>query len=540
MRAAATQRSHGRVTAVRIAVADSCPMTASDQEAPATLTCGNRVREQWKSHDRAGRLATAIKAAGIQPGERVALMLRNDIEFLEVSLAAASCGANPVPINWHWTSPEVQHVLSDSGVRLVFAHTEFVGTVQQAIETAGLDTVLVEVAMPPELLSELGLSPELSRVTGTSQTLEEWIEDGAEPLPYQEGAIADSMGLIYTSGTTGTPKGVMRERMTPHQLLSIAGGTANRMGLAPGGQMLVAGPLYHTSPNALAVLALRMGTNITIMPRFDAERFLQHVAERKIQQVKIVPTMLSRLLSLPDDVRARYDVSSLTHVIHSAAPCPPAVKEAAIQWFGNALIEFYGCSEAGTITWINADEWLARPGSVGRPVDGADVLVADDEGNKLPAGETGRVYVKGADYWPAFEYLNHASTNKVPFPGYITVGDEGYLDDEGFLYLTGRTAEVIISGGVNIYPAEIENAITALGTVEDVAVFGVPGGEFGESVAAHVIPRPGANLTPDGIRESLDGVLARYKIPSTVVITDSLPREDSGKIFKSRLKTQYV
>ncbi|WP_378741686.1 AMP-binding protein [Nocardia brasiliensis] len=502
-----------------------------------TITCAGRVRPQPEAHQRAGRLAAALVAAGVARGDRVAIMLRNDIEFLEVSLAIASCGANPVPINTRWQAPEVAHVLSDCGARLVVVHTEFVEIVEQAVPQR--DTTVLEVSMPAEMLAEAGLDATLAEPTGRHPTLEQWIDARADPLGFVEGAIVDSMGLIYTSGTTGRPKGVLRERITPHQLLSIAGGSARRLGLTPGGQALLAGPLYHASPNVVAVLALRVGTNITIMPRWDAERFLRHVHERRVTQAKVVPTMLSRLLSLPEEVRARYDVSSLTHLIHSSAPCPPAVKRAAIDWFGDALIEFYGCTEAGTITWITASEWLAHPGSVGRPVDGSGAIIVDDAGQPLPAGEIGRVFVRGADYWPRFSYLNKAGEQDSPVPGFITVGDRGYLDDDGFLYLTGRSSEIIISGGVNIYPAEIENAIMAMDGVEDVAVFGIPhAGDLGEAVAAHVVPRPGAELTEASIRAGLAGQLASYKVPSVLRIVSELPRDDSGKIYKRQLRAE--
>jgi long-chain acyl-CoA synthetase len=502
----------------------------------ATITCGARVRAQPDAHDRAGRLAAALAGAGVERGDRVAIMARNDIEFLEISLAIAGGGGNPVPINTRWRTAEVAHVLGDCGARLVIAHTEFVPVVEAAREQISSDVPLLEVAMPEELLAEAGLDRELVRPTGRHPLLEEWIDTRTEPLGYIDGAIADSMGLIYTSGTTGAPKGVFRERMTPHQLLSIAGGTAQRMGLAPGGQMLVAGPLYHTSPNAVAVLALRMGTDITIMPRWNSEKFLQHIDRKRIQQAKVVPTMLSRLLSLPADIRARYDVSSLTHLIHSAAPCPPAVKRAAIEWFGNALWEFYGNTETGTVTWISASEWLEHPGSVGRPVDGSAVLVADEHGNTLPAGETGRVYVRGADYWPRFTYLNRGAPES-PVEGMIWVGDLGHLDENGWLYLSGRASEIIIRGGVNIYPAEIENAIMALDGVEDVAVLGLPdSGDLGEAVTAYVLARPGAVLDPGGIRAALRDRIADYKVPAAVHLVDELPRDDSGKVYKRRLR----
>ncbi|WP_280217878.1 AMP-binding protein [Nocardia neocaledoniensis] len=511
----------------------------NEKSAP-TISCGARVRAQPDAHQRAGRLAAALGAAGIGRGDRVAVMARNDIEFLEISLAIAAVGGNPVPINTRWRAPEVAHVLGDADVQLVIAHTEFVPTIEAAREHAGVEPAILEIAMPKELLDEAGLDPSLAQPTGRHPLLEDWIESQPEPLGHVEGAIADSMGLIYTSGTTGAPKGVLRERMTPMQLFSIASGTAQRMGLADGGQMLVAGPLYHTSPNALAVLGLRMGTNITIMPRWNAERFLQHIHEKRIQQVKVVPTMLSRLLSLPAEVRDRYDTSSLTHVIHSAAPCPPAIKRAAIEMFGDALWEFYGNSECGTITWISAQEWLERPGSVGRPVDGSAVVVADENGKPVPTGQTGRVYVRGADYWPKFEYLGKGAPSG-PIEGMIWVGDLGHLDDEGFLYLSGRDSEVVIRGGVNIYPAEIENAIAAIPAVEDVAVLGVPDdGDLGEALVAFAVARPGHELTADTVVDALRGQLADYKLPGTVRVVAELPRDDSGKVYKRQLRDQIA
>ncbi|MBH0779211.1 AMP-binding protein [Nocardia bovistercoris] len=506
-----------------------------DDTAP-TVTCGTRVRPHSQVHDRAGRLAAALVEAGIARGDRVAVMARNDIEFLEISLAAASCGANPVPVNTRWRAREVAHVLRDSAARLVIAHTEFVPVVEDAREYAGTEPGVLEVAMPPETIEEAGLDAVSTEPTGRHPLLDSWIESQSEPLGYVEGAIADSMGLIYTSGTTGTPKGVLRARMSLEQLLATAAGTARRMGLAAGGRMLVAGPLYHTSPNAVTVLALRMGAHITIMPRWHSERFLRHIDRQRIQQAKVVPTMLSRLLSLPEDVRARYDVSSLTHLIHSAAPCPPALKRAAVDWFGDALWEFYGNTECGAITWISAAEWLEHPGSVGKQADGSAVLIADEHGNPLPAGETGRVYVRGADYWPAFTY-SHRGAPESPVPRMTWVGDLGHVDADGYLYLSGRAADIVIRGGVNIYPAEIENAIMAIDGVEDVAVFGAPDdGDLGETVTAHILPRPGAALDPAGIRSALRAYLADYKIPTTVTLVAELPRDDSGKIYKRRLR----
>ncbi|MFI5783537.1 AMP-binding protein [Nocardia sp. NPDC051570] len=514
-------------------------MTDASPKTP-TLTCGNRQRTQPDALARAGRLGSAILAAGIGRGDKCVIMARNDIEFLEVSVGIASTGANPLPINTRWTAPEVAHVLSDANVRIIFAHTEFVPVVEAARDLAASDARIVEIAMPVELLAEGRWNPRLAEPTGRHGLLEELIAAHPDPVGHIEGAIADSMGVIYTSGTTGKPKGIAREKMTPQQLHTIAAANAQRAGLAPGVPMLVAGPLYHTSPNALAVMGLRMGADIVIMPKWDARRFLQLVDAHRIRQVKIVPTMVSRILSVPAEERATYDLSSLTHVIHSAAPCPPALKRAAIELFGEALWEFYGCSEAGTITWIGASEWLAHPGSVGRPADGSAVTIADEHGNPLPAGEIGRVYVRGADYWPAFEYLNLGAPAS-PVPGMLWVGDLGYLDGDGYLFLTGRDSEVVIRGGVNIYPAEIENALIALDGVEDVAVFGVPDtGDLGEVIAAHIQPRPGADLSETTVREALSAQLATDKVPTHIRIVEALPRDDSGKVYKRQIQTAYA
>ncbi|NNH72453.1 AMP-binding protein [Nocardia uniformis] len=514
-------------------------MTDDSPKFPAVV-CGARTRTQPEVLLRAGRLGSAILATGIDRGDKCVIMARNDIEFLEVSVGIAATGGNPLPINTRWTAVEAAYVLTDAKVRLIFAHTEFVPVIETARELAGSQARIVEIPMVPELLDEGGWDPALARPTDRHDSLEDWIAAHPEPVGHIEGAISDSMGVIYTSGTTGKPKGIAREQMTPHQLLSIAGATAQRMGLAPGVPMLVAGPLYHSSPNAVAVLGLRMGANIVIMPKWDARKFLRLVDTHRIQQVKIVPTMVSRILSVPAHERATYDLSSLTHVIHSAAPCPPALKRAAIDLFGDALWEFYGCSEAGTVTWISAAEWLDHPHSVGRPADGSAVLIGDEHGKPLPAGEIGRVWVRGADYWPRFEYLNQGAPQS-PVEGMLWVGDLGYLDDDGFLYLTGRDAEVVIRGGVNIYPAEIENAIAALDAVEDVAVFGIPdAGDLGEIVVAHILPRPGTIVTESDVRETLSEQLADYKVPSRIEIVDSMPRDDSGKIYKGQLRTRYA
>jgi long-chain acyl-CoA synthetase len=481
----------------------------------AVIRCGDIERTQAECLDRAGRLATALHSS-IAQADRVALLARNSVDFLEISLAIASNGGNPVPINYHWTATEIATLLSDCRPVALFCDPDLRDLATAAIEQAALQLRVVVIAGP-----ELADSHEALLATADA------------PLPYQDGALPASMGLIYTSGTTGRPKGVMREQMTGHQLLSVAGSTATRMGIRDGGSVLIAGPLYHTSPNAIALLGLRMGANITIMRYFDAEHFLQLVERDRVEHAKVVPTMLSRLLSLNEETRRKYDVSSLTHLVHSAAPCPPAVKQAAIEWFGNAVQEFYGCTEGGTITWITADEWLAKPGSVGQPIDGSAVEIHKDDGTVAAPNEIGHVVVTAPSYWPQFHYLN-AADDGPSFP--LDVGDTGYIDEDGYLFLTGRSAEIVNIGGVNVYPAELEAAAMGLPGIEDAAAVGrSSSSDLGEELVLYVVPRPGASVAGDDVLDGLRAVLAPYKLPKTVVVRPTLPRDDNGKVYKRKL-----
>ncbi|WP_082083811.1 AMP-binding protein [Gordonia sihwensis] len=474
-------------------------------------------RSQAECLDRAGRLASAIHDDHIAAvGDNVGLLAHNSIEFVEASIAIASAGGRPVPINWHWTPHEIRHVLVDADITVLFVGPEFVDTARAAAALADRELRLIALTPTPGVID-----------------VEHLIAEHTSTLAHVEGALAASLGLIYTSGTTGAPKGVARETMTATQILSVAGSTATRMGLRDGGTALIAGPLYHTSPNAISTLALRMGSNLILMERYESEHMLALIDEFDVEHVKVVPTMLSRILSLPAEVRGRYNLSSLTHVIHSAAPCPPDIKRRAISLFGNALTEFYGCSEAGTITWITADEWLEHPGSVGRPADGAAVHIVDDNGTPVPAGTEGRVLVRGADYWPRFGYLNHGGLE----PEFIDVGDIGYLDDDGFLYLSGRSSEVVIIGGTNVYPAEVEAAALSHPSIEDAAAVGVPAehGDLGEQIVLHVVARPGTDVDPASVAAHLIDRLASVKMPRRIVVRGELPRDDNGKLYRKDL-----
>ena len=309
--------------------------------------------------------------------------------------------------------------------------------------------------------------------------------------------------------------------------------------LRDGARTVIPAPLYHTAPNTFALsCAVRM-IDMTLMPRFDPEALLRIIEERRVTTVQVVPTMFVRMLQLPEDVRARYDTSSLETVVHAAAPCPPAVKRAMIEWLGPIVDEYYGSTETGPVVFCGSEEWLAHPGTVGRALPGGVVKVIGDDGRELGIGESGEVYVR-LDLFPDFTYHgDEAKRAAIERDGLFTAGDVGYLDADGYLYLNDRATDMVISGGVNIYPAEIEACLLELDGVRDCAVFGIPDEAMGEALAAHVDADPAAGLTADAVRDHVAARLARYKIPRVVEFNDQLPREDTGKVFKRLLREPY-
>ena len=303
---------------------------------------------------------------------------------------------------------------------------------------------------------------------------------------------------------------------------------------------------HHTAPNVVATTAAVIGMDVTVMPAFDPEELLALVERHRITQIQMVPTMFIRLLRLPADVRSRYDLSSLTKVVHTAAPCPVGVKRQMIDWLGPVVEEYYGGTETGPVVWCDSAEWLAHPGTVGAPVDDAAVRIVDPDGHEVPVGEVGRVFVRPPRWWPGFSYLGDEAKRRdmalgtdADLASFVTVGDVGHVDADGYLYLTDRASDMVISGGVNIYPAEIEAMLSELAGVRDSAVFGIPDEEFGEALAAHIEVEPGAPLTPDDVRDYLRRTMAGYKVPKVVVFTDELPREETGKLYKRLLRAPY-
>jgi len=345
--------------------------------------------------------------------------------------------------------------------------------------------------------------------------------------------------MIYTSGTTGHPKGVRRHAPTPEQSASAERMRALIYGLRPGARALLPGPLYHSAPNSFGLRAGRLGGALVLMPRFEPEEFLRLVEAERIDTIFMVPTMFIRLMKLPEAVRRKYDVSSLHHVIHAAAPCPADVKRAMIEWWGPVIHEFYGSTESGAVTFANSEDALRKPGTVGRIAPGAELRFIGEDGKILPQGEIGEIYSRISGN-PDFTYHNKPEKRaEIDRDGFITSGDVGYIDEDGYVFICDRKRDMVISGGVNIYPAEIEAALHSVPGVHDCAVFGIPDEEFGEALMAVVEPQAGVTLDVADIRARLKTALADYKVPKHVEILKNLPREDSGKIFKRRLRDPY-
>jgi long-chain acyl-CoA synthetase len=478
----------------------------------------------------AARVARGYASLGLGAGDRVALLLRNDIAFLEASLAAAVLGANPVPVNWHWKGDEVGYLLRDCEARALVVHADLWAGVADAVPEG---VAVAVVPTPPELGGDgaAGGGPD-----GAARYAA-WIE---ELEPWDQVPEAAPSSVIYTSGTTGRPKGVVREPIADEALAEESRQMIRDvLHLAPGERTIIPAPLYHTAPNVYALASVVQGMEMVLMPRFDAEEFLRLVERHRVTAVQMVPTMFVRLLALREDVRARYDVGSLRCIVHAAAPCPVEVKRAMIDWVGPIVTEYYGSTESGPVVFCDSEQWLAHPGTVGTALPGATVKVLGDDGAELAAGESGDVYM-AMEAWPDFTYHGDAAKRAaMERDGMITAGDVGYLDEDGFLYLNDRRNDMVISGGVNIYPAEIEACLLGLDGVADCAVFGIPDERFGEALAAHVQLVEGVALDADAVRAHVRENLAGYKVPREVVFAGELPREDSGKIFKRRLREPY-
>nr|WP_315596815.1 acyl-CoA synthetase [uncultured Cupriavidus sp.] len=471
--------------------------------------------------ERGTRLAGGLRRLGLAEGGVVAVLLRNDPVFADVVYACRTAGTYYCPINWHFTAEEVRFLLEDSGARVLIIEADLLPAVQ-AVVPHGVAILAVNGSHADAI------------------EYEPWL---AAQAPYDGPRVAPRGHLAYTSGTTGRPKGVLRQAVPlaelDDQLARMRSVVAQSIGIVPGCRALMSAPLYHSAPSVFVQNALQMAERLVLTPRFDAEQVLALVEQHRIDVLYLVPIMYVRLLKLPAEVRARYDLSSIRFVASTGSPCSPEVKRGMLDWFGPVIHETYASSEAGMITVATPEDAIARPGTAGRPVDEGSVRIIDESGKPCATGEVGLVYVRQPAY-PDFTYLNNeAARGKIDIDGRVSLGDMGYVDADGYLFICDRASDMVISGGVNIYPAEIEHELVRYPGVADCVVFGVPDDEYGERLHGVIQPVAGAAVEPEAVIEWLRGRLSGFKVPRTIEIVAQLPRDETGKLAKRRLRDQH-
>ncbi|WP_067462318.1 AMP-binding protein [Actinomadura macra] len=477
-------------------------------------------------HGEVNRLSNALGSLGLRLGDVLATVLGNRPEFLTVLMAAMQSGLYIVPVSRHLTAPEIGHVLGDCGARAVVTESAFASAV-----AAAADDVRIPAAGRVSADSAEGYRS-MAALCATGSA--------APPDKRRMGSV-----MPYTSGTTGWPKGVRRPLLDipPEMLIDTMRRTLVRhLGLVAGDEVhLAVAPLYHFPPCMHALLALSLGHAVVIAPRFEPEPTLELIQRHRVSNTYMVPMMFHRLLALPEDVRDRYDLTSLRQVFHSAAPVPAETKQKMMGWWGPVLHEYYGSAESGPVVVARPHDWLAHPGTVGRAVEGVRIKILDSEGAELPPGDTGLVYASGQ---PGFDYQGDPGLAAATMRGnFHTSGDLGHLDEDGWLYLADRRCDVITSGGVNIYPAEIEAALLQHPAVADVAVIGIPDDDRGQAVVALIEPGPGA-VPGDALAAELlahcGPRLARAQHPRRLEFRDALPRTPSGKLARGRVRDAYL
>ncbi len=483
---------------------------------------------------RANQLAHLFRAHGLVEGDAVAIIMENSEHYHAVMWAARRAGLYYVPINTHLTAAEAAYIVENSAAKAI------VGSAALRPVLEGLAEHLADGL--PEL--RLIAGADLSATEGSGGTLGGWLSYPGCVADQSVTPIDDEIEgdlLQYSSGTTGRPKGIKREltHLSPAEAPGLMTALVS-FWADPNGVYLSPAPLYHTAPSVWSMSMQAAGIPVVVMERFDAEGALDAIARHRITHGQFVPVMFTRMLKLPEAVRNSYDVSSLKRVMHAAAPCPVEIKKQMIDWWGPIVDEYYASSEAIGSTLITAEEWLAHPGSVGRPMAG-NLHILNEQGEELPPGEPGEIYFESAS---TFEYLNDAEKTAASrhHRGWMTVGDIGYLDEEGFLYLTDRRHHMIISGGVNIYPQEAENVLVTHPRVMDAAVFGIPDEEMGQSVKGVVQLVDPAEASEEFAEELLTWLrnrLAHFKCPRTISFEAQLPRTDTGKLYKQSLIEKY-
>jgi fatty-acyl-CoA synthase len=475
------------------------------------------------------RLAHRLRERGFRRGDVIALLSGNDPRVFEVYWAAQRAGLYVTAINVHLGPDELRYVLGDSGAQALFVGPGLDDVAAGLGSYAGIRYAVAMDEPPEDGGPWRDYAGELA--TGSAEPLRDQPRGG---------------DMLYSSGTTGRPKGIrppLPDRQVDEPGDSMVALFGNRIGLGPDTVFLSPAPLYHAAPLRLCATVQALGGTVVVMERFDAEQALAAIERYRVTHGQWVPTMFVRLLKLPAEVRARYDLSSLRVAVHAAAPCPAEVKQQMLDWWGPILQEYYSSTEVAGMTWVDPDEWASHPGSVGRSILGV-IHICGDDGRELPTGEVGTVYFE-RDARP-FEYHDDPEKTRAAehprHPNWTTVGDIGLLDEDGYLYLTDRTAFMIISGGVNVYPQEIEDALALHPAVADVAVIGVPDAEMGEQVKAVVQVAPGAEPgeeLADDLVAHVRSRLAGYKVPRSVDFVDRLPRTPTGKLVKGPLRDRY-
>jgi long-chain acyl-CoA synthetase len=515
-------------------------LVASDDPDRPAIVCTHGDRTFGELNARANQLARALRHRGFTAGDNIAFVCSNRAEFPEILAAGLRIGARTTPINWHLTGDEIAYIVNDCEAKAFIADGRFAKTIAEASE------------LSPDVTIRLAFNGDIKGFDDYEGAL--GAEDGTD---IEDPVLGRQM--LYTSGTTGRPKGVNRPAAAATALAAAAAASAEGAAQSaatapvtataaaaryrPGEDVhLCTGPLYHAAPLAFSLnTPLSAGATVVVMDGWDPEETLRLIEEHRITHSHMVPTMFHRLLALPDDVKSRYDLSSLRYVVHGAAPCPVEVKKALIDWLGPIVYEYYASTEGGGTT-IGPEEWLTKPGTVGKPAVAENLQIWDEEGNVLPAGEVGTVFHR-APATGRFEYYKDADKTAGAYRGdFYTLGDMGYLDEDGYLFLTGRSAEVIISGGVNIYPAEVDAVMLQHPAVADSATVGAPNDEWGEEVRGVVMLKAGVEATPQLAGELIEFCrehLAHYKCPKVVDFTDELPRHDTGKIYRRLVRERY-
>lgn len=476
----------------------------------------------------ARKLASGLDSLGLNEGDVIGVMLRNCQEYLELINASRQIGSYYCPINWHFTAEEVKFILQDSGTHILVVQAEFWGKLKPVVPP-GMSVIIV------------GDHPDaINHLNGQVKHFETWRDSFSEHTVYSKTPRGH---MAYTSGTTGKPKGVVRipfneeEAQAKQNELQVI--VRQTLGLEKGCRALLPAPLYHSAPSLFAQVALQVCDVFVLTEKFDPLELLRLIEKFRIEVVYLVPIMYVRMLKLDESVRKQYDLSSVRFIASTGAPCAPEVKRAMIEWFGPVVYETYASSEAGLITLVDSVQALDKPGTAGLPVGQAEIKIYDDAGQECKTGEVGHIYVRQYAYTDFYYRNNPEARKKVERNGLINLGDIGYLDKEGYLFVCDRNSDLVISGGVNIYPAEIEHQILQYSGVADCAVLGIPDNEFGEALLAYIQPYENTELQVGHLREWLGNRLAKYKIPKQLLIKHDLPRDDNGKIYKRFLRDKF-